>query len=131
MGKVVDFLKTAVVFHIATIDGDQPRVRPFSAVIEYGGKPLFCTNNQKDIYKQLQANQKTEISACTAEGNWIRITGEVVFEPSEDAKAAMLAEIPSLQGMYSVGDGKFEVFSLKNAEAKLYVMGKPPELLEF
>ena len=32
MNKVVEELKKVKIFYIATLDGDQPRVRPFSSV---------------------------------------------------------------------------------------------------
>ena len=40
MGKVNDFLTEAGVFYLATVDGDQPKVRPLGAHMEMDGKVL-------------------------------------------------------------------------------------------
>ena len=120
MSKIADYLKDAGVFYLATVDGDQPRVRPFGAVAEYKGKVYFCTNNKKKVFKQFTANQKVEISTIAKDRTWIRVTGKVVVDDSDDARRAMLEANPSLSGLYKVGDGIFEVFYLKNMTAKLF-----------
>ena len=74
MNKIVEEIKKAGVFYIATVDADgQPRVRPFGAVAEFEGKVYICTNNTKACYAQMLANPKTEISGMVADGTWIRV----------------------------------------------------------
>ena len=36
MKRVYDFLKDAGVYYLATVEGDQPRVRPFGTENEFG-----------------------------------------------------------------------------------------------
>ena len=67
--KVIDFLKNAKVFHIATADGDQPHIRPIGFVMDYEGKLAFYSDNRKKMFKQLQANPKAEICALDEKFN--------------------------------------------------------------
>jgi uncharacterized pyridoxamine 5'-phosphate oxidase family protein len=117
MKEVLDFLSKSGVFYLATADGDEPHVRPLGFVMEYLGKLAFCTSNQKNMYKQLKANPKAEISSVDSEMNTLRISGKAVFATSEDSQRKALDIMPMLGGMYSVGDGKFEIFYLDEAKA--------------
>ena len=116
MKETLEFLKKAGTFYLATMDGDQPRVRPFGAVCECEGKLYLVTNNKKDVYKQIMANPKIEISGM-ADGKWIRLSGEAVQDPRREAKKAMLDANPGLRGMYNEDDGIVEVLYLRNATA--------------
>lgn len=116
MKETLEFLKKAGTFYLATMDGDQPRVRPFGAVCEFEGKLYLITNNKKDVYKQIMANPKIEISGM-ADGKWIRLSGEAVQDPRREAKKAMLDANPGLRGMYNEDDGIVEVLYLRNATA--------------
>ena len=117
MKEVLEFLKNAGVFFIATSDGDQPRVRPFGFVMEHEGKLAFCTGNTKTVYKQLAANPKVQIAAVDKDYNTLRITGTIKFCTSPDTQKKALEVMPSLAKIYSVGDGKFEVFCLDEGKA--------------
>ena len=109
MEKVLEFLQQAKTWYLATVEGDQPRVRPFGAQMVYNGKLYITTSNQKNVYKQMIANPKVEICGMTPDGRWIRITGKVTEDTSVEAKQAMLDANPSLTRMYAVDDGKFAV----------------------
>ncbi|NLX35885.1 MAG: hypothetical protein GXY68_04275 [Chloroflexi bacterium] len=127
MSKAIEFLQSAGTFYVATCEGAQPRVRPFGAVTVHQGRVYFCTNNQKNVFAQLTANPLVEICACQADGAWIRISGTAVVDPSDEARAAMLAANPGLGRMYRLGDGLFEVFYLRDATACIYRFGADPE----
>ena len=58
MNKIVEELKKAKVFYIATIDEDMPRVRPFGSVMEFEGNVYICSGNFKDFYKQIEKKFK-------------------------------------------------------------------------
>ncbi|NLY09160.1 MAG: pyridoxamine 5-phosphate oxidase [Tissierellia bacterium] len=111
--KVVDFLKNAKVFYVSTCDGDQPRVRPIGFVMEYNGQLAFNTDTRKNMFKQLKANPKIEISAIDENLNSLRITGRANFITSEDSQKAALEAMPMLAKIgYTVGDGIFEIYTL-------------------
>ena len=117
MNEVLAFLKLCRVYYIATVEGDQPRVRPFGAQCEFEGKLYLTTSNQKAVYAQMKANSKVEISGMSPDGRWIRLTAQAVFDERREAKTAMLEANPELRSMYSEDDGKMEVFYLQNANA--------------
>ena len=130
-GRIVEELRKTGVFYVATVDADgQPRVRPFGAVAEFEGKIYICTNNTKKCYAQMLANPKTEICGVEPDGTWIRVTGKLVRDDRDEARAAMLAANESLKKMYHVGDGIFEVLFLEDAACTKYSFTAAPEAIE-
>ena len=115
---------------MATVDGDQPRVRPFGAVCEFEGKFYLVTNNTKDVYKQMLANPKIEISGM-ADNKWIRLSAEAVRDDRREARKAMLDANEGLRNMYNEDDGKVEVLYLKNATAVICSFTEPPVSYSF
>ncbi len=118
MNEVLEFLKAAGTFYIATEEGDQPRVRPFGAVCEFEGKLYIVTNNKKKVYAQIMANPKVEMSGMS-KGKWIRVAGSLVRDERREAKTAMLDSMPSLRQMYNEDDGIVEVLYFENATATI------------
>ena len=116
MNEVFEFLKKAGVFYLATVEGDQPRVRPFGAINIFENKLYIQTGKIKNVSKQMQVNPKVEICAFT-EGKWLRVAATVVRDDRREAKVSMLDANPSLKGMYSADDDNTEVLFLKNATA--------------
>ena len=116
MKRVYDFLKKAEVYYLATVEGDQPRVRPFGTVNEFEGKLYIQTGKVKPTSHQLAVNPKVEICAFT-EGAWIRVACELVEDDRLEAKKAMLDAYPNLREMYDENDGNTQVFYMKNATA--------------
>jgi uncharacterized pyridoxamine 5'-phosphate oxidase family protein len=131
MREVLEFIKQAQTFFAATVDGDAPRVRPFGAVMEHGGKIYICMNNQKDVYKQLAQNPRIELCAFDGAGKWLRVAATVEFDDSAEAREAMLVEYPNLRNMYSADDGLYEVCFLKNATATFYSFEGEPRAVTF
>lgn len=127
MNQIVKALEETKVFYVGTVEDDQPRVRPFSAVMDYGGKAYFCTSNAKNVYRQIMKNPKVEICGCKPDGTWVRVFGRLTRDDSDDARAAMLEKMPELKNIYHVGDGKFEVLFLEDAKAALYSMTDAPK----
>ena len=117
MKEVLDFLNKVGVYYLATVEGDQPHVRPIGFVMDCGGKLTFSTCNQKAMCKQLAANPKVEIACYDGEGNTLRICGKAVFATSDETQAKALEVMPSLKEMYSVGDGLFEIYYLDDVKA--------------
>ena len=130
MQRVVDFLKAANTYYLATVDGDQPRVRPFGTAHIFEDKLYIQTGKVKDVSKQIHANPKVEICAFK-NGDWLRVAGELVEDDRLEAKQSMLDAYPSLQGMYKADDGNTEVFYFKNAIATFSSFTKEPETITF
>ncbi|MBO4265678.1 MAG: pyridoxamine 5'-phosphate oxidase family protein [Lachnospiraceae bacterium] len=130
MERVERFLKEAQTYYLATVDGDQPRVRPFGTINVFEGKMYIQTGKVKDVSKQIHANPKFELCAFK-DGEWLRVAGELVEDDRREARQSMLDAYPSLQGMYSADDGNTEVFYVKNAKATFSSFTKAPETVEF
>ena len=130
MEKVAEFLKNAETYYLATVDGDQPRVRPFGTVNIFEGKLYIQTGKVKDVSKQIHANPKVELCAFK-DGRWVRVAGELAEDERIEAKQAMLDAYPSLQGMYKADDGNTEVFYFKDATATFSSFTSAPEVVQF
>ena len=130
MERAAKFLKEAGTYYLATVDGDQPRVRPFGTVNIFEGKLYIQTGKMKDVSKQIHANPKAEICAFK-DGQWVRIAGKLVEDPRIEAQQSMLDAYPSLQNMYKAGDGNTEVFYFEDAAATFSSFTSEPEVETF
>ena len=117
MNKITEELKKVGTFFIATVEGDQPRVRPFGALDEFEGKLYLITSNKKPVFAQLTANPKVEI--CSFNGSeWVRIACELVPDDRVEAKKHMLDAYPHLRALYDENDDNTIVLYMKNATAQ-------------
>ncbi|MCR4589032.1 MAG: pyridoxamine 5'-phosphate oxidase family protein [Lachnospiraceae bacterium] len=130
MNRVYQFLKDAQTYYLATVEGDQPRVRPFGTVDLFEDKLYIQTGKSKDVSKQIQANPKVEICAF-AGGKWLRVACTLVRDDRVEAKKHMLDAYPSLQGMYSAEDDNTEVLYMKDAVATFSSFTEAPEVVKF
>ena len=130
MKRVYNFLKDAGVYYLATVEGDQPRVRPFGTAHIFEDKLYIQTGKVKPCSKQIKANPKVEISAFH-NGAWVRIAGELAEDDRVEAKKSMLDAYPNLRGMYDENDGNTQVFYFKHAVATFSSFGAAPETVEF
>lgn len=125
MEQVYEFLKKAETYYLATVEGDQPRVRPFGTVLLYEGRLYIQTGRVKPVSKQLAANPKAEICAFK-DGKWLRLSGELVEDERVEARKAMLDAYPSLRRMYNENDGNTQVLYFTHAEAVFSSFTEPP-----
>ena len=130
MNEIVNELLKVKVFYIATIDGDQPRVRPFGSVLEYEGEAYICSGNFKDFYKQIKANPKVELCGMYPDFDWIRISATLVEDDRIEVQQAMLDDPTGPKGLYEAGDGKFVTFKLKDVKATKYGFTHPPVIIK-
>ena len=130
MQEVCEFLKKCGTYYLATVEGDQPRVRPFGTVNIFEDKLYIQTGKSKEVSKQIQKNPKVELCGFT-EGKWIRVAGELVRDDRVEAKQSMLDAHPSLKGMYSAEDDNTEVLYFKNATATISSFTDAPKTITF
>ena len=130
MERVCQFLKDAGVYYLATVEGDQPRVRPFGTAHIFEGKLYIQTGKVKPTSRQLLENPKAEISAFH-NGTWIRLAGELVEDDRVEAKKSMLDAYPNLRNMYDENDGNTQVFYFRNATATFSSFTAAPETVTF
>ena len=128
--KVYRFLDEAQTYYLATVEGDQPRVRPFGTALLYEGRLYIQTGKVKSVSKQIAANPKVEICAFK-DGRWLRIAGELAEDGDRNVKVAMLEQMPALKGMYSPDDGNMQMLYFKNATATFSSFTAAPEVITF
>ncbi len=130
MQRVRDFLKRTGVYFLATVDGDQPEVRPFGTAEIIDGKLYIQTGHVKPVAKQIAANPKVAI--CAYDGKeWLRVNATLVEDPRIEVKKAMLDTYPTLRAMYNENDGNTAVYYLKDAKATISSFTAAPIEIEF
>ena len=132
MQEVFDFIKKCGTYYLATIDGDQARVRPFGTVNLFDGKLYIQTGKIKPCAKQMIANPKVELCCFDgATGTWLRLAGTVELDDRFEAKKSMLDAYPNLRAMYSEDDGNTACFFFKDATATFSSFTAEPKVIKF
>jgi len=130
MQEVYDFLKKCGAYYLATVEGDQPRVRPFGTVDIFDGKLCIQTGKVKACSKQLHVNPKAELCAFL-DGTWLRVSGRLVEVDSREARKHMLDAYPELRSMYDEDDGNCEIFAFEDATAVFASFTAAPKTVRF
>ena len=130
MNEVCEFIKKCGTYYLATVDGDQPRVRPFGTANIFDGKLYIQTGKSKDIAKQLLANPKAEL-CCFTEGKWLRVAGKLILDERIEAKKDMLDNYPNLRSMYDENDDNTAVFYFEDATATFSSFTEAPRVIKF
>lgn len=130
MKRVCEFLKKAEVYYLATVEGNQPRVRPFGTAHIFEGKLYIQTGKKKPVAQQLSANAKAEICAFK-DGIWLRVAGNLIEDDRVEARKSMLDAYPNLRAMYDENDGNTQVLYFEDAVATFSSFNAAPEIVEF
>ena len=130
MQEVYDFIKDCKTYFLATVDGDQARVRPFGTIDMFGNKLYIQTGKIKNVSKQIEKNPKVELCALK-DGKWLRLSGILVRDDDILAKKHMLNNYPELRSMYSAEDDNTEVLYFKNAKAVFSSFTEEDRVIEF
>ena len=131
MNRVYEFLKAAETYYLATVEDDQPRVRPFGTVYLFEGKLYIQTGKGKSVAKQIDSNPKVEL--CAMKGDeWIRVTGTLVLDDRLEAQESILNNYPSLRAMYTTGpNGNTAVYYFQDATATISSFSHEPVIIIF
>ena len=130
MEEVYKFLKQCGTYYLATVDGDQPRVRPFGTALIFENKLYIQTGKAKNVSKQIEKNPKIEICSCF-ENTWVRIEATAIEDDRDVARQAMLDAYPQLKSFYAADDGNTQVFYLTHAVATFASFDGAPKVITF
>lgn len=130
MKSVYEFIKKCGVYYLATVEGDQPRVRPFGTINIFEGKLYIQTGKVKPVSKQIAADPKVELS-CFDGTTWLRLSGTLVNDDRIEPKIDMLKHFPELKSIYAADDDNTQVLYFKDAKAVFSTFTAPPKVLEF
>ena len=130
MEEVLEFLKKAGTYYLATDDNGQPRVRPFGTIHQFEGRLYIQTGKRKSVSMQIHANPRREICAFL-DGTWLRVAAKAVEDDRREARVSMLEAYPDLRRMYDPDDGNTEVFYLEDATAVFSSFTAPQRTITF
>ena len=132
MQEVQAYLKECGAFFIATVDGDQPRVRPFGVSEIIDGRLYIMTGKVKDVYKQMDKNGKFEICALKPSGSeWMRLSGTLVNDETLSVKEEFLNRNEGLKSMYKADDDNMAVLYITQATARFCSFTEPERKVNF
>lgn len=131
MDEVLQFLKATRAYYLGTMDGNQPRVRPFGTISKFEDKLYIQTGRSKDVCRQIEKNPQIEICAMNDSGKWLRVAATAVRDDRREAKQHMLDEYPMLKDRYSADDGNCEVLCLKDVTATFCSFTDEPRTVTF
>ena len=112
------------VFHLATLEGDQPRVRGMLLFRANEEGIIFHTASTKDVFTQIQKNPKVEL-CFQGNGSQIRVTGELEHNKDEILREEIYNHPTRkfLQAWKENGvEDLLQVFILKNGTAIEWTM---------
>jgi pyridoxamine 5'-phosphate oxidase len=125
VNDVYEFANINPLCYLATVEGDQPRVRAF--VLWYAGDKgfYFSTTGDKQVTKQIMANPKVEVCFyATQSGAMMRATGKAVILDDMELKNRLLKDLPYLKTtVKGPDDPDLVVFRVENGEARFWTIG--------
>jgi uncharacterized pyridoxamine 5'-phosphate oxidase family protein len=130
MEEVQKFLKECGVYYLATVEDDQPRVRPFGTAEIFEGHLYIQTGKKKDVYKQIEKNPKVELCGFK-DGKWIRVSGKLNIDDRIEAKKDMLDKNPDLRNMYNENDDNTAVLYFESGRATISSFTEETKVIEF
>ncbi len=129
--KVDKFLADNKFFFVATVkDKDTPKVRPFGLHVLYDDKIYFGAGKFKEVYKQIEANPKVEISSSNGE-DILRYYGTAVFDDNPEVLEIVKKILPDLMEQYDKMGEKLGLFYLDDATAEFRDMFEIKESYHF
>ena len=127
--KVYDFLEKAGTFYLATVEGDQPRVRPYGAMLFFDEKIYIMAFGKTNATHQIAANQKAEI--CAFKGQTLRIECKLVEDSRPEVGRALINKMPMLKQALGENGEKGVMYYLKDAKADFFKMMELEETITF
>lgn len=127
--KVYDFLESAKTFYLATVEGDQPRVRPYGAMLFFEGKIYIMAFGETNATHQIATNAKAEI--CAFKGQTLRIACQLVEDNRPEVGKALIEKMPVLKPMLGENGEKGVMYYLKDATATFFKKMEEVETIKF
>ncbi len=127
--KVYDFLEDAKTFYLATVEGDQPRVRPYGAMMLCDGKIYIMAFGQTNATRQIADNQKAEI--CAFKGMTLRIECRLVEDNRAEVQKALVDKMPALKPALGENGENGVMYYLADATATFFKVMEPVETINF
>lgn len=138
MTDIIKFANNNPVCFLATLEGDQPRVRALGFWFADDSGFYFQTGAVKDLYRQLKDNPKTEVCFFRQgprAGAVLRVSGSVEFLDDEQLKKKVMIERPFLKDFgLSADSPDLVIFRIPHGEAHFWSMEtslEPKDIIRF
>ncbi|MBQ8071989.1 MAG: pyridoxamine 5'-phosphate oxidase family protein [Bacteroidales bacterium] len=129
VNKVFEFLQNAGTFYLATVEGDQPRVRPYGAMMIFEGKIYIMAFGKTNATLQIAANPKAEI--CAFKGQTLRIECKLTEDSRPETQKALIEKMPVLKPALGENGENGVMYYLSDATATFFKMMEPVETVKF
>jgi len=122
MVNYTELLKANPVGVFATQDGCKVKTRVFQYLFSEENKVFFCTNNEKNVYAQLQNNSNASFCCYPQDFSPVlSVNGKVVFVDDLALKARALDENPIIKDIYKTADNPiFKIFYIDVEEVETF-----------
>ncbi|WP_373734951.1 pyridoxamine 5'-phosphate oxidase family protein [Bacteroides heparinolyticus] len=127
--EIYDFLVDAKTFYLATVEGEQPRVRPYGAQLFYEGKIYIMAFGKTNATHQIAANPKVEI--CAFSGKTLRIECRLVEDNRPEVGKALVDKMPVLKPVLGENGENGVMYYLADATASFFKMMELEETVTF
>lgn len=127
--KVFDFLQSAGTFYLATVEGDQPRVRPYGAMLLFEARIYIMAFGQTNATRQIAQNQKAEI--CAFKGQTLRIECRLVEDNRPEVGRALIEKMPVLKEALGENGERGVMYYLEDARADFFKMMELVDTVKF
>lgn len=116
--KIGEFLNEAKVFYFLTVDGDQPKGRPFGFHLVEGERIYFGCGTFKNVFRQLTANPKVEVLALSGD-RFLRYDGKAKIVKDAALLEKVRAAMPDVMGLYDKNGWEMGLFYLEGGHAEI------------
>jgi uncharacterized pyridoxamine 5'-phosphate oxidase family protein len=125
--EVTDFANANPVTYIATVEGDQPRVRAFAMWFADETGFYYHTGSTKDICLQLRANPKLELCFYNpgdgqGAGTMLRVEGTAEFLDDETLRERLYRDRPWVRAIVGEDDARLAIFRVAHGAAWFWTM---------
>ena len=120
--EILAFLNANPSCHLATMEGDQPRVRGMFMYRADEKGIIFHTGDFKSLYSQIKGNKKVEICFSSSEKQ-VRIEGVAEIIDDAKLKQEVLEARPWLTPLMGQrGEGALIIFRITGCKAAVWTM---------
>jgi pyridoxamine 5'-phosphate oxidase len=131
--QILEFINTNPVCHLATVEGDQPRVRGMMMYKADEKGIIFHTGDFKDLYQQLTKNSKVEICFNSSDQRkQLRICGVAEFLDDLELKKEIVSARPFIKPQIDKqGYDMLIVFRVTRLKAAIWSMAANFEVTSY
>ncbi|MCR5819733.1 MAG: pyridoxamine 5'-phosphate oxidase family protein [Bacteroidaceae bacterium] len=126
---VYDFLEKAGTFYLATVEGDQPRVRPYGAMLFFEEKIYIMAFGKTNATRQIANNPKAEI--CAFKGQTLRIECRLVEDNRPEVGKALVDKMPVLKPALGENGENGVMYYIADATATFFKMMEVTDIVKF